>query len=372
MATICYHQTNIHMNRFSLPALLVTAVLIFSCNHQKEEEESGIFTVTSPLQKDTVLYQEYVAQIRSSSHIELRSQEKGYLDKIFVDEGQFVRKGQMMFQIMPALYQAEVEKARAEMNFAQIEYNNTKSLSDKNVVSPNELALAKAKLSKAQAELSLAQTHLQFTQIRAPFDGYMDRFQKRLGSLIDEGELLTTLSDNSRMWVYFNVPEAEYLDYMHKGKPDSTRQVLLRMANKELFELPGRVETIEADFNNETGNIAFRATFPNPNGLLRHGETGNILMPVNLKGAVIIPQKATFDVLDRKYVYVVDEKGMLNTRPITVSRELPHLYIVASGIGPADKILAEGLGKVSNNQKIKFTFVPFDKEMQDLNNLHAE
>ncbi|NDC77190.1 MAG: efflux RND transporter periplasmic adaptor subunit, partial [Chitinophagia bacterium] len=300
------------------------------------------------------------------------SQEKGYLEKIFVDEGQLVRKGQLMFQIMPALYQAEVEKARAEMNFAQIEYNNTKSLSDKNVVSPNELALAKAKLSKAQAELSLAQTHLRFTQIRAPFDGYMDRFQKRLGSLIDEGELLTTLSDNSRMWVYFNVPEAEYLDFVKNGKSDSSQKVQLEMANGELFDWPGVVETIEADFNNETGNIAFRATFPNPKGILRHGETGNIRMPVALKNAIIITQKSTFDVLDKKFVYLVGPDNVLQSRQITVAKELPHLYIVASGLGPNDKILAEGLGKVKNNEKIRCEFVPFEKELSELNSLHAE
>jgi membrane fusion protein (multidrug efflux system) len=200
----------------------------------------------------------------------------------------------------------------------------------------------------------------------------MDRFQTRLGSLIDEGELLTTLSDNSKMWVYFNVPEAEYLEYIKKVKSESRQKVLLQMANKELFDVPGIVETIEADFNNENGNIAFRATFPNPKGILRHGETGNIMMPVALKGAIIIPQKATFDVLDKKYVYVVDEKNVLQARQITIAQEIPHLYIVASGLSTKDKILAEGLGKVKNNEKIKYEFVSFEKELAELNKLHAE
>lgn len=361
------------MNRVFIIALAASVFIFSSCKHKEDEKEEEIkFVVTSPIQKDTVIYKEYVAQIHSVSHIELRSQEKGYLQKIYVDEGQFVRKGQLMFQIMPILYQAEVEKAKAELNFAEIEYNNTKILSDKNVVSPNELALAKAKLNKAKAELSLAQAHLSFTEIRAPFDGYMDRFQKRLGSLIDEGELLSTLSDNSKMWVYFNVPEAEYLDYMKKIKKDSTQKVLLRMANNEIFDEYGVVETIEADFNNETGNIAFRATFPNPNKLLRHGETGNILMPSFVKRAVIIPQKSTYDVLDKKYVYVVDEKNVLQARQIEIGMELPHLYIVSSGLSPKDKILAEGLGKVKNNEKIQYEFVPFEKELSELNNLHAE
>nr|WP_294905271.1 efflux RND transporter periplasmic adaptor subunit [uncultured Lacibacter sp.] len=361
------------MKRIVILAIVATVFIFSSCKHKTEEKEADIkFLVTSPIERDTIIYKEYVGQVQSSSHIELRSQEKGYLEKIYVDEGQFVKKGQLLFKIMPLIYQAEVEKAKAEMNFAEIEYNNTKSLADKDVVSPNELALAKAKLNKAKAELSLAQAHLGFTEIRAPFDGIMDRFQKRLGSLIDEGELLTTLSDNSRMWVYFNVPEAEYLDYIKKVKTKNGQHVLLQMANKEMFDVPGVVETIEADFNNETGNIAFRATFVNAKGILRHGETGNILMPVLLKNAVLIPQKATFDVLDKKYVYIVDENNVLKAQQISIVQELPHIYVVGSGLSAKDKILAEGLGKVKNNEKINYEFVPFAKELAELNNLHAE
>ncbi len=268
-------------------------------NLKKEErEKEPKFLVTSPVQMDTTIYKDYVCQIHATSHIEIRSQEKGYLQHVYVDEGQYIRKGQRMFQIMPVLYQAETEKAKAEVNFAEVEYQNTKGLFDRNVVSKNELSMAQAKLDKAKAELNLAQTHLAFTDIRAPFDGFMDRFQERLGSLIDEGALLTTLSDNSRMWVYFNVPEAEYLDYAARSKKQGQQKVKLLMANNELFTHEGTVETIEADFNNETGNIAFRATFPNPGNILRHGETGTILMPVSLKNAIIIPQKqhSTFSI----------------------------------------------------------------------------
>lgn len=352
---------------------LACVIALASCKTQHEEKQTEEkFLVTSPIERDTVIYKEYVGLVQSSSHIELRSQERGYLEKIFVDEGQFVKKGQLLFKIMPTVYQAEVARAKAEMEFAEIEYKNTKSLQDNNVVSPNELALAKAKLDKARAELGLAQAHLGFTDIRAPFDGIMDRFEKRLGSLIDEGELLTTLSDNSKMWVYFNVPEAEYLEYIQKAKGQPEPKVLLQMANKAMFDVPGVVETIEADFNNETGNIAFRATFQNPKGILRHGETGNVMMPTSLKNAIIIPQKSTFDVLDKKFVYVVDEQNRLQAREITIAQELPHIYIVSSGLTAKDKILAEGLGKVKNNEKIQYEFVPFAKELAELNQLHAE
>jgi len=354
-------------------ALLATIALFMSCSHKEEEKEKEVtFIVTSPIQKDTIIYREFVAQIQSSNHIELRSQERGYLQSIYVDEGQLVQKGQLMFKLMPAVYEAEVAKAKAEVNFAEIEYKNSKGLADNNIVSPNELAMAKAKLDKAKAELQLAQAHLAFTEIRAPFNGIMDKFHTRLGSLVDEGELLTSLSDNTKMWVYFNVTESEYLNYIQSKHGNNQQKVLLQMANKELFQEPGYVETIEADFNNETGNIAFRAAFPNPKRILRHGETGNIMMPIDLKNAIIIPQKSTFDVLDKKFVYTVDANGVLKATQITVAQEIPHFYVVSAGLQPTDKILAEGLGKVKNNEKIKFKFVPLELQMAEIKGIHAE
>ncbi len=328
-----------------------------SCKSNEEaKEEETKFLVTSPLRKDTLTTKEYVCQIHAIQHIELRTLERGYLQKIFVDEGQFVHEGQMMFQIMPLLYNAELQKAQAEADFAQIEYQNTKALADSNVVSKNELAMAKAKYDKAKAMLSLAQVHLNFTEIRAPFSGIMDRFQVRLGSLLDEGDLLTILSDNSKMWVYFNVPEAEYLDYKAHARKDSLMKVDLLMANNQMFPFHGLVETIEADFNNETGNIAFRATFPNPNSLLRHGETGNIQVALPVKNALLIPQKATFEILEKKYVFIVNKDNTVTQREVIIASEMPDLYIVKSGITENDKILLEGIRKVKDKDKISYKY----------------
>jgi membrane fusion protein (multidrug efflux system) len=361
------------MKKTLLFVSVCTLFLQTGCNTKGEEkkEEETEFLVTSPIIKDTLVTKEYVCQIHAISHIELRALERGYLQKIYVDEGQHVKQGQLMFQIMPMLYQAEQQKAKAEANFAEIEYRNTKALADSNIVSKNELAMANAKLQKANAELSLADVHLGFTQIRAPFNGIMDHFQVRLGSLLDEGDLLTTLSDNSQMWVYFNVPEAEYLNYKSDAGQDNMKQVNLMMANNKKFPFVGKVETIEADFNNETGNIAFRATFPNPNGLLRHGETGNVLVTVPFKNALLIPQKATFEVLEKKYVYIVDKDNTIKSREITISAELPHIFVVQSGLNKDDKILLEGLRLVRENEKIHSKYVQPAKMLSQLN-LYAE
>nr|WP_218845034.1 efflux RND transporter periplasmic adaptor subunit [Winogradskyella pacifica] len=328
-------------------------ITLASCEEHKEEKhEESTFLVTNPIKKDTTLIKDYVSQIHSIRHIELRALEKGYLKNISVDEGQHVKKGQQLFQIMPNIYQAELNKAKAESKVAQIELANTQLLADGNVVSPNELAMAQANLEKANAEVSLAQTHLGFTSIKAPFNGIINHLEAREGSLLDEGELLTTLSDNSEMWVYFNVPEAEYLDYITSEAKKNNTNVELLMANNKLFNQKGIVETIEGEFDSETGNIAFRATFPNPDGILRHGETGSILMTIPFKDVVIIPQKATFEILDKTYVFVVDTNHVVHQREITIGAELPHLFIVDKGLSETETILLEGIKMVRDQEEI--------------------
>lgn len=351
---------------------LSVAIIQTSCSsHHEEHEQETKYLVTSPVKMDTTHTRDYVCQIRAIQHIEIRALEEGYLQEIYVDEGQHVKKGQLLFKILPLLYQAELQSAKAEADFAEIEYLNTKNLADSEVVSQNELAMAKAKYDKAKAQLSLASVHLGFTEIRAPFDGIIDRFQVRLGSLIEEGDLMTSLSDNSQMWVYFNVPEAEYLEYMKNSEAENGRMVRLIMANGEEFETTGEITTIEADFDNKTGNIAFRATFPNPHGLLRHGETGNIMMDSRLEDVVIIPQKATFEVLDYRYVYVIDQENRLKATRIKIAEELPHLFVVSEGVTENDKFLLDGLRKVKNDQIIDYRFLNPDSVMTHLD-LYAE
>lgn len=361
------------MKKIILPIGLLTLMVYSSCGHHNEghAHERTKFKVTGPLRMDTSITKDYVCQVRSVQHIELRALERGYLESIFVDEGEFVKKGQKMFQIMPLIYQAELRSAQAEVDFAEIEYQNTKALADSNIVSANELALAKATLDKARAELSMAEVHLGFTEIRAPFDGIMDRLHVRQGSLLEEGELLTELSDNSEMWVYFNVPEVEYLEYMKHSKEENETHVRLKMANGEIFPHVGEITTIEADFDSKTGNIAFRATFPNPDALLRHGETGNILMDSDLKDVLLIPQKTTFEVLDQRYVFLIDDENIARMTRVGIAAELPHLFAIEDGLKEGDRILLDGLRKVRNDEEVETTYMPPDSVFMDLE-LYAE
>ncbi|MGL6127650.1 efflux transporter periplasmic adaptor subunit [Chryseobacterium artocarpi] len=355
------------MKRVASGIALSVLLLAVSCNKKKEEkEEVTVYPVTSPVVMDTVINKEYVAQVQSVKNIEVRAQEKGFLEKIFVDEGQYVQAGQTLFRIMPKLYQAELLKAKAEVEQASIELKNASTLAGNNIVSKNEKAMAKAKLDAANAEMKLAQIHLSFTDIKAPFSGIINRIPLKLGSLVDEGDLLTSLSDNTSIYTYFNVSEPEYLSYQTHVADRGSNQVSLITANGETYSQKGEIQTIEGEFDNETGNIAFRAKFPNPDKLLRNGETGKVQMTMPVHNALIIPQKATYEIQDQKYVFVVDKNGMVKSRNIKVAYELPDLYVVASGITKGDQILLEGVQKVKDDQKVKTKFQDPKKVLQSL------
>lgn len=329
--------------------------LLQGCKKEKPAEEPPAhYLATRPVTIDTSYEKQYVAEIRSVRNIEIRAQEKGFLDQIPVDEGRSVSAGQLLFRIMPKEFEAEVQKADAEVRAAGIELENTTALAAKNIVSKNEQAMAQARLDKAKAELAQAKLHLSFTEIRAPFAGVLDRIPKKLGTLVEEGELLTTLSDNARVLAYFNVSEPEYLAYRRSAGDRGRQKVALVLADNSRYPHQGEVETVEGEFDHETGNIAFRATFPNPDRLLKNGETGKVLLTVPYSKALVVPQKATFEIQDRTYVFVIDAQHKVHSRLITVIGRLPDLYIVGSGVTADDQILLEGVQKVKDDDVVQF------------------
>lgn len=327
-----------------------------------EEKENGHhehqkIVLTSPLAKDVVITQEYVCQIHSRNHIEVCALQDGYLEKVLVKEGQAVKQGDVLFQIQPTLYQARLAGEKAKAQLMQIKFNNTKNLFEQKptpVVSEQEVFQAQAELDEANAKVTLAQAELNFTTVRAPWDSIVDRLMKQQGSLIEKKDILTTLSDNGVMWVYFNVPEGRYLEYMaDRDKDTQARQIQLVLADGSTFPQTGEISAIEAQFNNETGNIPFRADFANPTRVLRHGQTGNVLIHKTLKDAVVIPQRATYEVLDKRYVFVVGEDDVAHQRPITVLHEKDDIFIIKSGLEPKDKIVLEGVRQVHDGEKLK-------------------
>jgi len=333
---------------FSLPACHMH-------KEQKTEPEHHKIVVTSPTARDVTITQQYVCQIHSRRHINVCALQNGYLEEVLIKEGQAVKQGDVMYKIIPTLYQARLDAELAEAQLAQIELNNSQKLFEEKVVSIQDVALQQAKLDKAKAKAKLAAAELNFTIVRAPFDGIVDRLHEQQGSLIKEGEILTTLSDNSVMWVYFNVPEARYLEYMGgPGQDQQDRKIELVLANGSRFEQSGKIGAIEAKFNNETGNIPFRADFPNPKGLLRHGQTGTVLIHQTLNNAVVIPQRATFEILDKRYVYVVGKDDVVRQREIVTQNEMDDIFVIKKGLGVDDRIVYEGGRQVRDGDKVEF------------------
>lgn len=351
--------------KLSLIGVCATIVLTACGPKQEEKKEIGKFTVTSPIILDTSFNKDYVAEIQSLQNIEIRAKVDGYLEKIHVDEGQHVSKGQLLFTIRPREYEAELMKAKAKVKTTELEMQNVKTLADKNIVSKSELALAVAKLNEAKAEEALAEVFMGYTKILAPFDGTIDRLRFKEGSLVDDGALLTSLSNNSQVYAYFNVSEVEYLDYKSK-KNSEKQQATLLLANGQPHKYKGNIETIEGEFDHNTGNIAFRAKFPNPDQLLKHGETGRVQLKMDIKQALIIPQKAAYELQDKLYVYVVDAKNVVHSRNITIQQRLPNLFVVASGLSPNDVILLEGSQNVNDDEKIETTVITPQQALANL------
>jgi len=338
---------------FSLPA----------CDMHKEQphEEHQKIVVTSPQAKYVIITQQYVCQIHSQRHINVRALVDGYLKAVLVKEGQAVKQGDVMFEILPTLYKARYDAELAEARLAHIKLDNTKKLYEQRVVSIQDVRLHEAELARAEANATKAEAEYNFSFVRAPFDGIIDRLQHQLGSLIKERDSLTTLSDNSLMWVYFNVPEARYLEYMAAlGQDNEDPKIELVLANGSKFPQTGKIGAIEAQFNNETGNIPFRADFENPllagsikkDRLLRHGQTGTVLIHRTQKDALVIPQRATFEILDKRYVYVVGEDRVVHLRLIAIQHEMDDIFVIAKGLGVNDKIILEGGRQVRDGEQL--------------------
>ena len=347
------------MNKVILFITVNVCLIFASCNPKKMEKEAeGKYTVTSPWLTDTSFTKEYIAEIQSVQNVEIRAKVKGFIESVAVDEGQFVKANQVLFTIRPREYEVELLKAKAKAKTAELEMQNVKLLAEKNIVSQNELALSVSKLNEAKSEVAMAELYVSYTKVVAPFDGIIDRIKFKTGSLVDEGALLTSISNNQHVYAYFNVSELEYLDYKNRSKNDGKNTVSLLLANNQLHKYKGVIETIESEFDKNTGSIAFRAKLPNPESLLKHGETGKVQLKMDLKNVLIIPQKATFEVQDKMYVFVVDQNNVVKTRGITIKQKLSNIYIIESGLTPNDKILLEGIQSVKDDDKIQTVFLP--------------
>jgi len=355
---------------------LALCLIAASCSSKKETEKADSHEVINPIVKDTPYSSEYVAEIQSVKYVEVRSKVKGYIENIYVDEGQSVKEGQLLFTLNFLEFEKELQKANAayknavaDLKAAEVELANVKLLVEKNIVSKSELDVIKAKADALTADVEEAKAHkeqaalyLSFAQIKAPYNGIINRIPNKVGSLIAEGDMLTSISDNREIFAYFNLSEIDYLSYISSAEK-KTKTVSLKLANNALYGYEGKIEMIESEFDQSTGNIAFRARFPNPDAILKHGANGKVVVNKQLKNALLIPQKSTFEIQDKIYVFVVNQDGVLKQRNIIPKMRFPDFYAVESGLSKDDKIVFEGVENAKDGSKIAPVYVDLAKAM---------
>ena len=318
---------------------------------------------------DTTVYKEYIADIQATKNVELRSRLSGFLEKIYVDEGAVVKAGQVLFQLNNEEYKADYAKADAALNIAiseakkvELEKERTKKLVEKNIVSVTEADLiavqykaALSKVEEARAVKNQAQTKLSQTRIRAPFNGRIDRILLKEGSLLEEGSLITTISDLGFVNVYFDISETEYLNLASDSnfrRNTFNKEVKLVLANGEEYPYAGEARIVESEFNPGTGSISLRAKFSNSEGLLKHGASGKIAVPVSTGDTKFVHQKSVVEIQDKAYVYVLNDDSTVKMKPFEAGQRVGHYYIVEGGLEEEQRIVFEGVQGLRDGMKV--------------------
>jgi membrane fusion protein (multidrug efflux system) len=320
-------------------------------------------------------YREYTASLEGSNDIEIRPQVNGYIEKIFVDEGAFVKKGQPLFKINDQPYQealnnamAALAVARANQSAAEIEVNKLEPLVQNNVISPIQLKTAKASydastayVAQANATVGNAKINIGYSLIKAPVDGYIGRVHIKIGSLVGttNQDPLTNISEVKDVRAYFSVSETAFLrfkdEYPGKNLEEKIKNlppVELILSDNTVYALKGKVEIVAGQFTTGSGAIPFRASFPNPNGVLRSGNTGRVRISVTLPAGPVIPQEATYELQDKMFVFVLGDSNKVVNTSVQVAARAGNYYLVENGIKAGDKIVFSGVDKLSDGAKI--------------------
>ena len=376
---------NVKMFRsVSMFVALFSFVAMTSCGGGEQQQQQAptpeIATITLSTSNSN-LERSYPVKIKGKADIDIRPQVTGFITKVHVDEGQHVKKGQVLFTLDQVQYQAAVDQALAAVKVAetavataQLTANNKKSLFEKNIISEyeyklseNSLAQAEAQLAQANANLVNARKNKSYTTVTAPSDGVVGAIPNREGTLASPSmaQPLTTVSDNNEIYAYFSLNEKDLFSMTNNGALSlddaiaAIPAVKLRLADGTIYGVEGKVATVSGVIDNTTGAASARALFDNPAGLLRSGSTGAVLIPYVESNAIIIPQKATFEIQDRKYVYTVNDSCKTISTPIEVfdindGKE----YVVTKGLKAGDRIVIEGVG---TTVKEGITIKPIDK-----------
>ena len=367
--------------------LFVLAALMTGCtesaansNFQQPAQSLPVFQVSST---NASTSEEYTASLEGTRNVDIRPQVDGYLDKIYLDEGAFVHKGQPLFKINDQVYVAQLDNARANLQSAkaaqetaQINVDKLAPLVQNNVVSDVQLKTAQAALDAAKANVAQASAMVQnasinvgFSLVSAPTDGYIGRIPYKTGSLVGKNDALplTVISEVSSVYAYFSMSEGDFLKFKNRYSGATVEDKIKQMPPVELvlsdgsvYSRKGTVETVEGQFDKTIGTIPFRVVFTNPDGLLRTGNTGKIRIPRDQSSVLVIPQEATFELQDKILVFAVGDSNKVAAKPIIVSGKSGNYYLVAKGVNPGDKIVFSGMDRLRDGMVIAPQLISLD------------
>lgn len=335
----------------------------------------AVLPVFSVSNRPFTTYREYTASLEGSNDIEIRPQVGGYIEKIFVDEGAFVKKGQPIFKINDQPYReaynnasASLAMAKANQSSAEINMKKLEPLVENQVVSPIQLNTAKAayeaataSVAQADAMVGNAKINIGYSLIKAPVDGYIGRIHVKIGSLaaLTNADPLTNISEVKDVRAYFSVSETAFLrfkdEYPGKTIEDKIKNlppVDLILSDNTIYPLKGKVEMVSGQFAAGTGAIPFRASFPNPNGILRSGNTGRVRITVKQPDGLVIPQESTFELQDKVFVFVLGDSNKVTSTSVKVLGRSGNYYLVENGIKAGDRIVYSGVDKLNDGAKI--------------------
>ncbi|QJB30825.1 efflux RND transporter periplasmic adaptor subunit [Chitinophaga oryzae] len=379
------HQQSNKGSRRLIPGLIIACLLpaaLSSCGNKAGAETAGmeapvpelpVLTLDSTTAMTT---SDYSALLEGKVNVDIRPQVDGYLDKIFVDEGSFVKAGQPLFQINDQTYREQLNKDIASLhamesalNAAQLEVDKVKPLVDNKVMAEMQLKTAlatlqtaKANVEQAKAAVASSRINVGFTLVKAPVSGYIGRIPKRIGNLVGKGDAapLTTLSDISEVYAYFSMSENDFMNFS-KGASGVTlqqqlkqlRPVTLILSNGETYSQKGRIEMVDGQFNRTTAAISLRATFPNPASLLRSGNTGKVRVEQLFSGVIQVPQAATLEMQDKVFVYQVADSNKVVRRILDLAGRSGENFIVRDGVKKGDKIVTAGIETLMEGAVVK-------------------
>jgi membrane fusion protein, multidrug efflux system len=359
------------------------AVFLSSCGNKQNAEQvsqrpPATFPVSQISLKTVIGVQEYPTNIEGVINSDVRPKVSGYIQKVLVDEGEKVKKGQILFKLETQSLSQDANAAKARINVAQVEVDKLIPLVEKNIISPVQLETAKANLAQAKANYSSIIANIDYATVKSPVDGYVGAIQFREGSLISPNDNLplTTVSDIKQVYAFFSLNESDYLDFLQNTEGKNLEEkianfpeVNLILANGNMYSEKGKIQTSSRQINSNTGTVSFRAVFNNPNQILTNGNSGKIQIPTIYENAIVIPQEATYEEQGHVMVFKLEQNNIVTASMIKIKVPIDNLYVVESGIKEGDKIVATGLGKLKSNMPITPQEVPLDSILRPIEKL---